>query len=96
MSSWLHDIVEDTWVTLEDLRRAEYPPAVIATVDAMTRRDGEVYRAYIRRLAGNPLARIVKRADLRDNLAEARRLGPEYDSLRKRHQWALNFLEGSL
>ena len=41
----------------------------------MTKRVGEDYAAFVRRAATNPLARAVKRADLEDNLAQARETG---------------------
>ena len=72
----LHDVVEDTPTTLADLRRLGYAEAVAAALDRLTRRDGEAYEAYIVRLAGDPLARRVKLADLADNLANNRRLAP--------------------
>jgi (p)ppGpp synthase/HD superfamily hydrolase len=72
----LHDVVEDTPTTLADLRRFGYSEAVVAAIDRLTRRDGEPYEAYIERLAGDPLARRVKLADLADNLANNRRLAP--------------------
>ena len=63
----LHDVVEDTPVTLEQLRAEGFPAAVIEAVEALTKREGEDYEAFIRRVAPNPIAREVKLADLRDN-----------------------------
>ena len=63
----LHDTVEDTWVTLKVLRSMELSDAVVAGVDAMTHRKGESYVDYIRRCAQNPIALVVKLADLDDN-----------------------------
>ncbi len=68
MVAALHDVVEDTACSLDDLRQAGYPEAVIAAVDALTRRQGESYQAFIARLKPNALARQVKLADLRDNM----------------------------
>ena len=65
---WLHDVVEDTSYTLEDLRAAGLSDEVVEAVDAMTRRSGETYFNYVRRATANPLARRVKEADLRHNL----------------------------
>jgi len=64
----LHDVVEDTGMTLADLRRKGYPEPVIEAVDCLTRRKGEAYEAFIMRLKSNQLARKVKLADLRDNM----------------------------
>ncbi len=64
----LHDVLEDTQVTLADLRSAGYSEPVCAAVDCLTRRSGETYEEMIERVATNPLARQVKLADLADNL----------------------------
>lgn len=63
----LHDIVEDTPITLDDLRTLGYPDNVVAAVDAVTRRPGEDYLDMVRRAAADPLGRIVKLADNANN-----------------------------
>ncbi|GAB4576067.1 MAG: HD domain-containing protein [Anaerolineae bacterium] len=68
MAAVLHDVVEDTPVTLEDLRQAGFPPAVVDAVDHLTRRPDEPYEAFIARIKPHALARLVKREDLRDNM----------------------------
>lgn len=64
----LHDTVEDTGLTLDDLRQEGFPEGIVRGVDALTRRAGESYDEYIRRLGTNPEAVRVKLADLEDNL----------------------------
>lgn len=64
----LHDSLEDTSVTLGDLRAADYSDEICEAVDCLTRRPDEPYETMISRVAGNPLARRVKLADLEDNL----------------------------
>lgn len=67
----LHDVVEDTKVTLDDLRNDSVVgryPEVIEAVDALTRRKGESYMDFIRRVSENGLALCVKIRDLEDNL----------------------------
>jgi HD domain len=59
----LHDVVEDTDTTLDDLRARGYSGRVVAAVEALTRRPGEAYDTYLRRAAADPLARLVKLAD---------------------------------
>src|SRR5215216_3018494 len=49
----LHDVVEDTDITLDDLRQMGYPDAVVDAVDALSRREGETYAAFIQRLKPN-------------------------------------------
>ncbi|MBP2561815.1 (p)ppGpp synthase/HD superfamily hydrolase [Neorhizobium galegae] len=74
--AWLHDVVEKGpgW-TFERLREEGFSQAVVDAVDAMSKRDGEEYFAFVRRSIENPLARPVKRADLTDNLAQMRQMG---------------------
>lgn len=66
--AWLHDIVEDTPVTLDDLRREGFPEHIVAAVDAHTHRADEAYLDYVRRAAANPLARQVKMQDVLHNM----------------------------
>jgi (p)ppGpp synthase/HD superfamily hydrolase len=62
-AGWLHDVVEDTGVTLDDLRRAGFSETVVSAVDAVTRRGGELYTDLIERAAAHPVGRVVKLAD---------------------------------
>lgn len=68
MVAALHDVVEKTEWTLEDLADEGFPAAVVRGVDAMTRREGESWNAYLARAVADPLGRQVKRADVQDNL----------------------------
>jgi (p)ppGpp synthase/HD superfamily hydrolase len=74
----LHDVVEDTALTLEDLVAAGVPDEVVEAVDALTHRRGESYECAVARAAAHPIARLVKRADNADNSDETRlaRLNP--------------------
>nr|WP_238428905.1 HD domain-containing protein [Frankia nepalensis] len=67
LAALLHDVVEDTEVTLADLAARGYPPAVVATVDALSKRPGEQTADYLARVAVDPVAVVVKRADMADN-----------------------------
>ena len=64
----LHDVVEDTGTTLAELRALGLPEAVVAAVDAVSRRDGERYEDLIGRACADPLGRLVKLADNWHNL----------------------------
>lgn len=65
----LHDVVEDTAVTLAQLADQEaFPSAVIEALRALTKRPGESRLAAAARAAENPLARAVKLADNSDNM----------------------------
>lgn len=73
----LHDVIEDTSVTLEDLARAGFSPRVLEALELLTHDDEtELYLDYVAAVAANPLARAVKMADLRHNM-DVRRLPPE-------------------
>ena len=73
MAAVLHDLVEDTPHTLQELRDLGYPEDVVRAVDCLTHRDGEPYEAQVERAAADPIARVVKLADLEDNM-DLRRL----------------------
>jgi (p)ppGpp synthase/HD superfamily hydrolase len=65
---WLHDVVEDCDVTLDDLRERGVPADVVTAVDHVTQRSGEEYITYIMRARQHPVAAQVKLLDLDDNL----------------------------
>lgn len=68
----LHDVVEDSAWTLSMLREAGFGEDVVAGVDAVTRRAEESYEDFVRRASLDPVGRVVKRADLLDNLDTSR------------------------
>lgn len=69
----LHDVVEDTGRTLDDLRSLGYSEEVVTAVACVTKREGEAYEDFVERAASDPIARRVKLADLEDNM-DLRRL----------------------
>ena len=64
----LHDVVEDSHYTLDDLRELGFSDRVVAAVDAVTRRHKEDYFDFIERCKHNELGVKIKRADLKDNM----------------------------
>jgi (p)ppGpp synthase/HD superfamily hydrolase len=65
----LHDLVEDTVWTFEDLEREGFSAEVIAVLRCVTKiHEDEDYEAFIQRVAQNPVAIRVKLADLADNM----------------------------
>jgi len=72
MTAILHDVVEDTAVTLDDLRAEGFPEAVVEAVGLLSRdpdnKEPGYYDLYIERIGGNTIARRVKLADLTDNM----------------------------
>ena len=67
----LHDILEDTKYHESELKK-EFPPEISNAVIAITKKDGEKYEEYLKRVCENELAKIVKIADIRDNLSPLR------------------------
>ncbi len=63
----LHDVVEDTDLTLEDLSRMGYPREVTEVLALLTHDAAVPYMDYVRRIAQHPVAKAVKIADLRHN-----------------------------
>ena len=64
--AWLHDVVEDTDVTLEEIEK-EFGKETVEAVNAITHRKDEPWADYLCRVKANPVARAVKIADLIDN-----------------------------
>ncbi|GLK67057.1 HD domain-containing protein [Hansschlegelia plantiphila] len=64
----LHDVIENTPWTIEQLRAEGFSEVALAGVDAVTRRDGESYRDFIVRAGHDPIGREVMIADLADNM----------------------------
>jgi (p)ppGpp synthase/HD superfamily hydrolase len=63
----MHDLVEDTGMTVEDLRARGFAEEVLVALQLVTHAPPDSYFEYIVRLKANELARQVKLADLRDN-----------------------------
>lgn len=88
----LHDVIEDSDTTLDDLL-PYFDDDVIDALDSITRREDEDYKAYIKRVKDNPIAKRVKLQDIKDNLDPKRFLSiqSEKDKIRldKKYRWAL-------
>lgn len=63
----LHDVIEDTDCTLDDLRALGFNERIIEAVALMTHDDAVPYMEYVSLIKSNPIARAVKLADLRHN-----------------------------
>jgi len=64
----LHDVIEDSDWTVNDLHKEGFSDEIITAVDCLTKKDHEPYMEYIARLKPNTIARKVKLADLEDNM----------------------------
>ena len=63
----LHDVVEDTPLTFDDLLGMGFPKEVIEVLKLLTHEDGVPYMDYVKKIATNPTAKKVKIADLNHN-----------------------------
>ena len=87
----LHDVVEDTDVTMEELA-LEFPDAVIRVLKLLTHEKGVDYFEYVRAIKADPVAVKVKLADLAHNGDQTRCVGsglPEEKLSYWRHKYAL-------
>ena len=79
----LHDVVEDTDYTLEDLATEGFGEDILEAVALMTHEDDVPYLDYVAKLKDNPIARVVKLADLAHN-SDLSRIGEVDDETRER------------
>lgn len=92
----LHDIVEDTFLTIGDVRMYGFSEEIVQAVDCLTRREGEEYLDFIRRICENPLARQVKILDISDNMDLTRIPEPTEKDLSRQRRYvkAMAILKG--
>jgi len=86
----LHDVLEDSDMTLSDLEKQGFPMDVIFSVGALTKVSGESYLDYILSIRDDPRAKAVKIEDLKHNLST---LEPKNKTMRDKYQLALYILE---
>lgn len=72
----LHDVVEGSDITIDELRLAGFNEAILDAVQLLTRADEVSYEDYTKNIKNNSLATSVKKADLNDNMNMARLSGP--------------------
>lgn len=66
-AAYLHDVIEDTSLTLSDLEEYGFSQSVLEAVDILTKKKGQDYQSYLNLVKTNKLARTVKLADLKHN-----------------------------
>ena len=64
----LHDVIEDSIVSASILRQRGVLESVVSAVECLTRVEGESYGDFIERMRQNPMATMIKLADIEDNL----------------------------
>lgn len=95
----LHDVVEDTDITLDDLRAKGFDEEIVDAVDAITRRKEEIkYFDFIERVKKNDIARIVKIHDLEDNMDITRldKFGDYEQKRLKKYWYCWKYLKGEI
>ena len=95
----LHDVVEDTYVTLDHFRNKKYSKRVIRALDLLTRKEDDLYIDYINNMSGSMDAIRVKIEDLKHNSDITRTLGTtgkDLERLRKYHNAYLRLSRAKL
>ena len=85
----LHDVIEDSDITADDLVKEGFEYAIVNRVVRMTRKEGESYMDYIKRIGEDNICRIVKMCDLKDNMDITRLekvTDKDFDRLKKYHK----------
>lgn len=109
---YLHDVVEDTDLTIADLRAIGVEESVLEAVDLLTHRDGMSYEDYVKNIvtSGNPTAIRVKLNDLYQNLHRAGSAMMTLDTSREekkalldeilviadRHDWEVRYIQRAI
>ena len=95
-AAWLHDVLEHTDATADDLLATGLPPEVVRLVEVLTRRPGEDYLAFIDRVCADPAAVQVKMADALHNLDPARDFGPTPEQRARYHEALVRLFRSNL
>ena len=94
----LHDVIEESEITAEDLLAEGIPAEVVEAVQFLTKRENEEYQDFVARAKKNKLAANVKLADIEDNIDVLRLTSlDEQDLARiKKYHFAWRFLKGEV
>jgi GTP diphosphokinase / guanosine-3',5'-bis(diphosphate) 3'-diphosphatase len=87
MAAVLHDVVEDTTVTLHALAAEGFAREVVDAVEALSKRPGETRLQAAARAALNPIARVVKLADNAENMDLGRLPSPSARDLARLEEY---------
>lgn len=82
----LHDVAEDTEVTLDELAKS-FPQEIIEALKLLTHEKDTDYFDYVRRIKDNPIAKKVKLADLAHNMDRTRIVDCSVVSTEKLDKW---------
>ena len=90
----LHDVLEDTNVTKDDLL-IFFPEYIVEAIQLLTHKEEDTYMEYLTRIKNNPIAKNVKIQDLKHNMDLSRIPNPtpkDYERLENKYKPALEFL----
>jgi hypothetical protein len=92
--SYLHDVVEDTSLTIDDLRKFKLPTDCILAIETLTKKSGQDYWDYLAEVKLDKLAAVVKIADLTHNsdLSRLEEVTPEDLKRRDKYQKSIDYL----
>lgn len=91
----LHDVVEDTEVSIEKLQTEGFSNEITEAISLLTKTEGTEYTSYIEKIKSNELAKTVKLADMKHNI-DCLRLNElnDYDLKRiKKYHSSIKYLE---
>lgn len=94
IAGFLHDVIEDSTYSAQDLLAAGIPVGVVNALQLLTHTKGEDYYVYVQRIidSGNPIALQVKYNDLRHNFAR----GKAHPDLQAKHGRALEMVKAAI
>ena len=87
MAALLHDVVEDTDITYDDLRKEGFSARVVTIVHHLTRQDGETYKIFVDRCSTDEDAIKVKMCDTIHNIRRASDLPSKIEEKGLRRRW---------
>ena len=90
----LHDVIEDTDYTWQDLQKMVFPHEILEALKLLTHEESVPYMEYVQKIAENPIATKVKIADLRHNSDLSRLDAIDEWAIKRtqKYQKALDFL----
>lgn len=90
----MHDVIEDSATTLDDIRKAGFSEDIIEALDCITKRDNEAYDDYLLRVASNGIAKTVKMADIAHNMDTTRLINITEKDLKRlqKYEYAISVL----
>ena len=83
----LHDVLEDTETSAEDLYALGFQTHIVEAIVALTKKQGESRLQAVQRTVQNPIARVVKLADITDNMDLSRIPAPTLKDLERLNEY---------